>query len=409
MKNYLLTILLISPLWIFAQRGDLSNEGTLYVSEGTLLTSTAHFINQATGVYTNNGEVLLRANYSNEGVAGFTDGAEGYTRFQGFDIQEISGSSPSDFYDVLFDNPNASYSFLQSNDLSVYGRVWFNQGIIDNLAHGGRFTFENHADFVNVSDQSYVEGAVEKLGENSFVFPIGKDEMFRPAGVIQLGEVPTLFTAEYQNYNSSTIHSHDHRMVDIRDIDDTEFWEITDDISPLDETLISLSWDERTTPLRLLEDVQSLAVIGWDEERQKWWSFGGVVDATNQVVTSVVEPTNFKYFTLGKVYKVPEDSDFLIFNAINPDDFLGNDYFKIVGINEFPDNRVRIFNRWGVLVYETRGYDEGTNVFRGISEGRVTINRGDELPVGTYFYILDYVNPETKKSKSIQGYLYLNR
>lgn len=393
----------------FAQQGHLHNEGVLYVSPQTLMTSVSNFNNKASGVYTNDGEVLLRANYNNDGIAGFTAGADGYTRFQGFDIQELTGASPSEFFDILFDNAHANYAFQQSNDLSVFGRVWFNQGIVDNYRYGGRFTFEEDADYVNVGDQSYVEGAVEKIGSNSFVYPVGKDEMWRPAGVVQLGSTQTLFEAEYQLYDSGSIHTHDERMADIIDIDDNEFWEINDEISPLEETLISLTWDERTTPDRLLADVNKLAVVGWDEQRGRWWSFGGVVDPVNQVVTSVVEPTRFKYFTLGLVHKIEEGMDLEIFNAVNPEDFLGNDYFKIVGINQYPDNRVRIYNRWGVLVYDTTGYDEGMNVFRGISEGRSTIKQGEELPVGTYFYVLDYVIPATKENKSVQGYLYLNR
>jgi len=47
-------------------------------------------------------------------------------------------------------------------------------------------------------------------------------------------------------------------------------------------------------------------------------------------------------------------------------------------------------------------------VFDGTSTGRVTISQERKLPVGTYFYILDYKNATgTMKSKS--GYIYLNR
>src|SRR5690625_1359109 len=119
MKNYLLTILLISPLWIFAQRGDVHNEGTLYVSPGTLVTAEANFNNKPTGKYTNDGEVLFRGHFNNDGLTSFTQALDGYTRFQGFHIQEISGSIDSDFKHVLFDNPHADYSFL----LSEIGRA----------------------------------------------------------------------------------------------------------------------------------------------------------------------------------------------------------------------------------------------------------------------------------------------
>ena len=74
----------------------------------------------------------------------------------------------------------------------------------------------------------------------------------------------------------------------------------------------------------------------------------------------------------------------------------------------YPNNSVEIYNRWGVLVYETKGYGQNQKYFRGISEGRVTINQASELPVGTYFYIVKYVNNQGKH-KERSGYLYINR
>ena len=81
--------------------------------------------------------------------------------------------------------------------------------------------------------------------------------------------------------------------------------------------------------------------------------------------------------------------------------------FKITNIEAFPDNTVRIYNRWGILVFETKGYDNGNNGFQGVSQGRATIQKNERLPVGTYFYIIDYRKGQENKSKT--GYLYLNR
>jgi len=69
---------------------------------------------------------------------------------------------------------------------------------------------------------------------------------------------------------------------------------------------------------------------------------------------------------------------------------------------------VEIYNRWGVLVFETRGYDNNTRVFRGVSEGRATLNKSAELPTGTYFYIIQYKTVEGS-TVSKEGWLYLTR
>jgi hypothetical protein len=85
--------------------------------------------------------------------------------------------------------------------------------------------------------------------------------------------------------------------------------------------------------------------------------------------------------------------------------------FTIRNIDDFdcyPTNTVEIYNRWGILVYETNQYDNDSRAFRGISEGRVTLNKGAELPTGTYFYILNYTTKEGE-AKHKEGYLFLNQ
>ncbi|MEM1119657.1 MAG: gliding motility-associated C-terminal domain-containing protein [Bacteroidota bacterium] len=71
--------------------------------------------------------------------------------------------------------------------------------------------------------------------------------------------------------------------------------------------------------------------------------------------------------------------NFTIFNGFSPNDDGINDTFTIDGIENFPNNRVQIFNRWGNLVYDQQGY-------KGQWDG--TWNNQD-LPSGTYFYLLD--------------------
>ncbi len=100
--------------------------------------------------------------------------------------------------------------------------------------------------------------------------------------------------------------------------------------------------------------------------------------------------------------------DFEIFNGITPNGDGFNDYFQIVGIENYPNNNVKIFNRWGVKVYETDNYGQGNNLFRGISEGRNTIAQDRELPSGTYFYTLTFP-AENPGEESYNGYLYINR
>ena len=101
---------------------------------------------------------------------------------------------------------------------------------------------------------------------------------------------------------------------------------------------------------------------------------------------------------------------FEVFNLVTPNNDGFNEYFKIAGIENFPENQVLIYNRWGVLIYEMENYGNSSNsenVFIGFSDGRITINQGEKLPVGTYFYVINFsgINPGRR---SYSGYLYLN-
>jgi hypothetical protein len=90
------------------------------------------------------------------------------------------------------------------------------------------------------------------------------------------------------------------------------------------------------------------------------------------------------------------------YNLVSSNGDRKNDDFRIDCITDYPNNNVKIFNRAGVLVYEADGYDNNDVVFTGIGEkGVYTI--GNELPVGTYFYIID----KRDGSKPKTGYLEL--
>lgn len=97
-----------------------------------------------------------------------------------------------------------------------------------------------------------------------------------------------------------------------------------------------------------------------------------------------------------------------VFNVITPNGDGVHDVLQISGLENYPNNTIRIYNRWGVSVFTTKAYDTEGNVFDGTSQGRVTVNQDNKLPVGTYFYIIDYEEPNGNM-KQLSGYLYINR
>ena len=98
----------------------------------------------------------------------------------------------------------------------------------------------------------------------------------------------------------------------------------------------------------------------------------------------------------------------IVYNGVSVNGSDKNNHFHIAGIEAHPDNTVRIYNRWGVKVWEVQSYDNVHNVFRGISNGRVTVEAADKLPQGTYYYIIEYVD-ENNQKQTMVGWLYLKK
>ena len=94
----------------------------------------------------------------------------------------------------------------------------------------------------------------------------------------------------------------------------------------------------------------------------------------------------------------------VIYKGFSPNGDGSNDEWVIDGILLYPGNTVQVFNRWGNLVFKEEGYDNLSKVWFGQSnEGWVV--GGNELPDGTYFYMVDLGDGSEAKS----GYVMLKR
>ena len=95
-----------------------------------------------------------------------------------------------------------------------------------------------------------------------------------------------------------------------------------------------------------------------------------------------------------------------------------NDTWRIDRLQIYPNNIVKVFNRWGEKVYEKKGYYnewDGTNMFNSFSSNNIpflsTLDAspkntvGNKLPEGTYYYIIDLGDG----SDIIKGYVYIKR
>ncbi len=89
-----------------------------------------------------------------------------------------------------------------------------------------------------------------------------------------------------------------------------------------------------------------------------------------------------------KTITVEESAEGLLkfFTGFSPNGDGVNDTWVIEGIEKFPENKVMFFNRWGDKVKELINYNNTSVAWGG------TNNKGDRLPDGTYYYVVDLQN-----------------
>ncbi len=80
------------------------------------------------------------------------------------------------------------------------------------------------------------------------------------------------------------------------------------------------------------------------------------------------------------------DCDIEFYNAFSPNNDGVNDYWHIEKVESYPNNTVQIFDRWGVLLWKTNGYNNMDIRWEGIS------TKGQEMLNGTYYYIFQSDN-----------------
>jgi len=86
--------------------------------------------------------------------------------------------------------------------------------------------------------------------------------------------------------------------------------------------------------------------------------------------------------------------DLTIFSGFSPNGDGVNDYFTVLGLENYPNHSLIVFNRWGNEVLSSTDYQ---NDWDGTWDG-------NDLPTGTYFYVLD-----DGEGNKYSGYVQINR
>lgn len=86
--------------------------------------------------------------------------------------------------------------------------------------------------------------------------------------------------------------------------------------------------------------------------------------------------------------------DILLINMITPNGDGRNDVLEFPQLEKFTNNALKVYNRWGDLVYQKLGYQTDEERFDGTWNGK-------PLPAGNYFYVLSFAEVHYKQTLTI--------
>ena len=110
-------------------------------------------------------------------------------------------------------------------------------------------------------------------------------------------------------------------------------------------------------------------------------------------------------------YLDPEESSsnaIVVMQMVTPNGDGKNEFLWIENVDLARNNSLKIYNRWGIAVYEGQDYNNQNNVFDGRSKGRSTVSSQEFLPAGVYFYVFEYTNANDEEITDT-GYIYISK
>ncbi|HTF19638.1 MAG TPA: DUF2341 domain-containing protein [Chryseolinea sp.] len=226
-----------------AQVLDLTIGTTATLTQGTA--GTARNL-EVYGDWTNNGTFTPAHNNSQV----ILSGASAIT---------VGGTGPTTFTDLRMNNSNPNAVTLQQN-IIMTSVLTFTDGHI--TTGSNMVIFNDGATVTGASNNSHVSGAVRKIGNDTFAFPVGKSDYYAPISLLTTpNNASYYYTAEYfftdpngAGYSTTSLGA------GVNHVSRNEFWSLTSGAGASTEQ-IQLSWN--TPRSGGVTNANQLRVVGW--------------------------------------------------------------------------------------------------------------------------------------------------
>lgn len=161
----------------------------------------------------------------------------------------------------------------------------------------GMVTLHDGISMSGISDTTYVEGKVKKVGDDAFTFPVGRQGHYRPISISAPSATTDEFVGAYYNLDVSELYDITSKDSTLTSISTNEYWTLERTNGSSDET-VTLSWDETSCDI---SDIGNLKVAAWSADSAKWVDYGSGTttgDTLSGTVASSTDVTEYMVFAL---------------------------------------------------------------------------------------------------------------
>lgn len=383
MRKIIYTILITSSCYLQAQQLFVGRTARIHISEGATLEVGGDLEN--TGVIENFGTLALYGDWT---INNNFNGDEGSISFLGGGGQSISPGELT--LSELIVNTDGVVTF-PGDEYTITDRIDFRFGVVQ-VGNNTRFILGESARVLGGSNDSYFDGPIIHRGGGTKVFPVGSNGIYAPLTLVDIFGANSEISASFSSEHSiDPIPGENLLGVSHRGL-----WELQLESGFVRGSQIELEFNqEDLSDFRNFNNIRNLVntpIVAFTNNVTEPWGSLGVAQLldtdslTFGTITSrqQLTPTFFKTFlAVGLAPEIPEEGLFFIPSAFSPNaSDPDNKTFKVFGekiVDE--DFFLRIFNRFGSIVYETTSFMEANETgWNGINLS------GGEEPVGIYYY-----------------------
>jgi gliding motility-associated-like protein len=145
-------------------------------------------------------------------------------------------------------------------------------------------------------------------------------------------------------------------------------------------------------------EIHKAKIVGVDDDL-----VDGDITFIVSILPSVSNDPNYDQIDLDDISIINIDNDskeLIIPEAFSPGNDGFNDFFEVVNLQHYENASIRVYNRWGSLVYENENYQNDWD-----GKSNVGSAKGSDLPTGTYYFVMNI----TGVSKEISGSVFIKR